>query len=65
MRELQNAGGILFFLLERLKTRGTVQMLVVPDRVTEVPLPAQSSVLVPLTPRGSFPFVVTERFPNA
>ena len=47
MKELQNAGGILFFLLERLKTRGRVSLLVVPDRVTEVPLPAQSSVLVP------------------
>jgi hypothetical protein len=47
MKELQNAGGILFFLLERLKTRGTVVVLVVPDRVTEVPLPAQSPVLVP------------------
>lgn len=65
MSELQNAAGILFFLLERFKTRGRVLVLVVPDRVTEVPLPARSSVLVPLTLCGSFPFVVTERFPNA
>jgi hypothetical protein len=30
MRELQNAVGILFFLLERLKTRGRLTVLVVP-----------------------------------